>query len=743
MKKDIRKKCISVLLVLFIVIFPVGVSFAETSNDPPYETDAAETEAVPRLPESDKEPESNEESVAAAEQNDEGPVLVEPADTELEPVPEPAEPSEAQNDPLQYRELSETSVIVMSFAELKEALAGSNAVSTIYLGNDIQVEESGIRISSDKENITIVGHLPDDVSGTRYTIYDFPAAGGVRNNAITFHNANTVFTLRDAKIVGNNVYGTFSSPDNLNYRVTTEYINVDYTGPKMSYNRHGLVRYIDCNITIKAGVSGSPSRSRLAEAAKVELGGRTTVNKPEGDGVLFWFYGNTTEKYLKVLDGAKITANTVRDFMYVEGYGDAVYEHVDVVIGKSAALDVTAKLGFLRNGEHRINTLLIDEGGTLRIYHTTGESANPALQINSMLKMEKDSTLLIQREGSGVIYRLIRFYFRDARMVLNNPRRFCMYNASGTGAMRFLNGGTFSGTVNAINVWDETGDGFTDSIDNTPTNMWNKDDSGTFSFNVIFSNNAVTAVSADLGSDDPQTDEFNASTMNMLNTNMVVMGSHYMDVDNIYPDSADIAGITQPGACVRAVYGSGTTNAAAETNGRYAMPVNHAFIPGGMVNVLSHNDFLKIRKNVIVREHPGTIAFSADDVLAFESVTLTGGNQLIGRADADWAIVVSDKRENPAPWKLEAVLAEPFTALDGEGEHVLGDALVFVDEKGQTNVLDSSQTLIHLEESSQPQTTTRIEWTPDKGILVNLNGQNVRSGIPYKATIRWLLSDTI
>lgn len=126
----------------------------------------------------------------------------------------------------------------------------------------------------------------------------------------------------------------------------------------------------------------------------------------------------------------------------------------------------------------------------------------------------------------------------------------CLYNASETGLIRFLNGGTFSGNAGAINIWNTAKVGFTDSIGNMPVNMWNRKDSGVINFSLVFSANSITVATAYLVLDDPQTSEFNASTFNLLTSNMLMMGNYYLDIDPIYTNSASIAGVTQAGAQV-------------------------------------------------------------------------------------------------------------------------------------------------------------------------------------------------
>lgn len=170
--------------------------------------------------------------------------------------------------------------------------------------------------------------------------------------------------------------------------------------------------------------------------------------------------------------------------------------------------------------------------------------------------------------------------------------------------------------------------------------------------------------------------------------------------------------------------------------------MNQPLKKGIVVAVLSHNDYLKMQLYETVKGVPDTLALETQGLLEFEIATLSGGQQIIGRASDDWVLTVSDTREDPLPWRLEVALLRPFVAGKGDTEHISEDILVFVDKNGGINKLGVSPVLIYMEDMPLPNTTTAISWDNEQGLLVYLDGQQVCTRIPYTTALNWYLSDT-
>lgn len=126
--------------------------------------------------------------------------------------------------------------------------------------------------------------------------------------------SNLQMTMKNMKIIGRNYYGI---PYVVNIvgtsGVTTAYENVVYTGRQITYNRRGTARYIECDITI---VSTYGTGEEVAEAAHVEIGGNTTINKTNSENGIFYFNGLSGDNSFRILADANVTINTANYFMF-------------------------------------------------------------------------------------------------------------------------------------------------------------------------------------------------------------------------------------------------------------------------------------------------------------------------------------------------------------------------------------------------------------------------------------------
>ena len=173
----------------------------------------------------------------------------------------------------------ETSVVVNNYDELASAITGNNNYNTIYLNADIEIT-SRINYPTTKTNLTINGTYTNEQGiTTRHTLTDMNSSA--ISNSIYISSATSAIdvTLCNVDIVGKNYYGIVAVEAATSTKVVTlTYKNVNYTGPQISYNRQGMVRYIDSNITIKTFSGYASPSNELAEANRVEIGGKTTIN---------------------------------------------------------------------------------------------------------------------------------------------------------------------------------------------------------------------------------------------------------------------------------------------------------------------------------------------------------------------------------------------------------------------------------------------------------------------------------
>ena len=140
--------------------------------------------------------------------------------------------------------INESTVVVTSSAELKEALEKDNGYTYIYFGEDITLT-SGITVSKTKTKITIDGAYND----ITHEYIDQKKLG--TSDVININPETQEVIVKNMKITGYNYYGVIYVPETEKYKNTTiEYRNITYVGPQISFNLIGLTRFINCIITI-------------------------------------------------------------------------------------------------------------------------------------------------------------------------------------------------------------------------------------------------------------------------------------------------------------------------------------------------------------------------------------------------------------------------------------------------------------------------------------------------------------
>lgn len=80
---------------------------------------------------------------------------------------------------------------------------------------------------------------------------------------------------------------------------------------------------------------------------------------------------------------------------------------------------------------------------------------------------------------------------------------------------------------------------------------------------------------------------------------------------------------------------------------------------------------------------------------------------------------------------------KPFTSVDN---HIIKDALVFIDEKDNTFIISSEPTKIYSGNSVSSPTDKTIKWSENRGMLLIINPQDILAG-SYSTTVTWTISD--
>ena len=196
--------------------------------------------------------------------------------------------------------LNDETVAISTFAKLKSIIETNNAVNLIYLDANIEMT-SGITIPQTKTNLIIDGTYND----IRHTFKDRTTLN--TSDTITASNALTQkITVQNMDITGNNYYGIIYVPESTSYKdIITEYNNITYNGPKISFHPTGLIKFINSNISIN--YTSLTNSGEVAECNKLEIGGNTTITHNSKENSAFWFRNSNPS--LTILENANLTVN--------------------------------------------------------------------------------------------------------------------------------------------------------------------------------------------------------------------------------------------------------------------------------------------------------------------------------------------------------------------------------------------------------------------------------------------------
>ena len=442
---------------------------------------------------------------------------------------------------------NETSVVVNNYNEIAAAITSSDDYLTIYLNADIEIT-SRITFPPTKTNLTIKGTYTNEQGiTTRHTLTDMNSASITNSIYIASAASEINVTLCNVDIVGKNYYGLVAvEAVNSTKAVTLTYQNVNYTGPQISYNRQGMVRYIDSNITIKTSSGYASPSNELAEVNKVEIGGKTTIHHTSTGNAMFWLtYANPSFKILENAD-VSITSES-RETLYCD-YSP------DIVIGKGANVTINTPRGmFYDTGSSQLaKSFLIDENANLKVTQTAVKSGVGTIRCSGDFIVSNGASLYIANtlSSSAPLIQMTS----TATVKFENPKSVVLYNKNGN-LIKWTSG---TGKVNinsqVVNYWLSAKD-FPDAgtLSDTPLYIWTKLDESNVEIDASTSTSSTTSVTTNMTSSDSQTPP-SLQTFNLQNVRVLSMGQLSLKTNPISDASINITGTTNPSLNLKAEF---------------------------------------------------------------------------------------------------------------------------------------------------------------------------------------------
>ena len=739
------------------------------------ETAAAEEAAAPT--DATEENIATEEAAAAEEVTEEAAANEEATTQESDEVefedevetetamPEQTEGVLAELSITALSSLLSSEAVVYSYSELKTALENNNGITTVYFGDNITLQSTGVKINSNKANVIIDGFNPLEPGQSQpYTLTDL----GTSSFTDTIYiNAAGVQTLhvRDLTIIGKNYYGPFSVQDSSSLAGTVvTYERVNYNGPQLIYHRNGTIHIKDCTVSIHGGNGGSSS-NEFSEAKHLIFEGVNTIDTATSSNSIFWQPGGGTFKLADDSSLVVISPNT--SSTYGVFYADASSNKIDISIGERAVLEMTIS-GIVAPASYvTLSSFTVREGGAFYL-RTTKAATSSVLRIGGALTVEKDAKFIISGFG-GASYALIRQESGDITVeedatfqiiadsaymallnligrafICNDPANVLLYNEN-----RDILASTTAGRVyvNAqqVNYWNKLSAG---GLDNLPLYKWSKADKTNLLLDGTLdkdSSGDFSSISSNYVTGDSPGYAPSAATFSMVNARVLAFGQLDLTVTTPTINSTAISGVTAPGATVRASFTQQGTkytpqDVTADSAGIFRIPISVTLNEATVITVESSWQYLTAAAEAVVSGE-GKLEFLVPDFLEFFITELTSSTKTVTRLNPNWEIVVSDTREAASGWSLYARLNSEMTP-DSEDLPALDGALVYIDELGNTVVMSTDSDILVLEHTSaDSEEVFPVVWDEDEGILLNIKPGAAFADTVYSGSISWTLVD--
>ncbi|WP_144528567.1 toxin Cry1Ac domain D-VI-related protein [Peribacillus simplex] len=354
--------------------------------------------------------------------------------------------------------------VVNNFQELKDALEGDNGITTIHLGQSIDIS-GAIKIQPKKSEILI--------EGNNYTLSETGASGasgGIYANGTILSSVH----VKNVNIKGKNYYGLITIHD-VTKNVEQIFENISYSGPQLIWNRYGKAIFkggndIDIN---NHAMPGSSPAQEMAETGSVEIDGDTKISHNNGYSLI---WSVTKEPQFKIAPNADVEIKTLQS-----GYGlfYATGGHADFSIGNNAKVTFDGAKGVTSAG--MLKSFTVDAGADVQM-NRSGTDAYPMIslygpaQINNQAKLhvttENGHALEVENKTTTIDFNT------PENVVLSSMKKQALNNLSTSLAMSMDTG--------MVKLWT--------SVTGAPTNSYIGKSGGNITWKAMYKYNVAQSI---------------------------------------------------------------------------------------------------------------------------------------------------------------------------------------------------------------------------------------------------------
>jgi len=596
--------------------------------------------------------------------------------------------------------LDEKTVVVLTSAELKEALEGNNGYTLIYFGADITLT-NGITISSTKTNITIDGTYKN----ITYQYTDQKSTSAAQ--AIQASPQNQLITIQNIHIIGYNYYGMVYVAESANYKnVVLQYQNITYVGPQFIFHPIGLTRILNSTITVQEQYA---SGNEVAECNKIEIGGNTSITHTSKSNSSFWFR-NDNPSFTILKDAYVQFTSTERELFYGTN-------QLTLTINENAYFEVNVHNGLAYNSSFGTGVTTIAENAFFKIVQTARNGGYATWYSYGPLSVNANATLQIISNYTGITTSnpCIYFYNANASFTLNQPQEVVLYNSAASAIQtsatipfqfRFSRINLFSTVIPLISAISQT---------NLPTYAWYKKDS-IASINGTFSN-TTTTITASNFTEDELKDLPSLSNFVLANKKIISLGLFSFSTHKIGTKTTRIRGKTLKNVSILIQYLNTSEVITATESGDYSYTMPNTLELGTIITItakLPDNVIYSTLKEIVVE--PGDLVLAAYPTTIEFSLDPFSLTPLLLPKKEKIELSIIDTRIELTKWKLYASLASSFQDTNG---NVLENAICFFKDQALQPL--SNLPLLIYEAEEENEGTTNLTYIK-AGAFANCKG---------------------
>ncbi|PEZ81962.1 pectate lyase-like adhesive domain-containing protein, partial [Bacillus sp. AFS017274] len=354
--------------------------------------------------------------------------------------------------------------VVNNFQGLKGALEADNGITTIHLGQSIDISGS-IKIHPAKTEIVI--------EGNNHTITE---TGSTGSTAGIYANGNILSSVhvKNLSINGKNYYGPITIHDGTK-NVDQIFENVNYSGPQLIFNRYGKAIFKGTNdIYINnSTVSGSSPTHEMAQTGSVEIDGETTISHNSAKALI---WSISKEPQFKIAPNADVEIKTLQS-----GYGIfyATGGDVDFSVGNNAKVKFDGAKGVTSTGMFK--SFNVDAGADVQM-NRSGTDSYPMIslygpaQINNQAKLyvttEEGHALEVENKQTAIDFN------NPENVVLSSMKKQALNNLSTSLAMSMDTG--------MVKLWT--------SVTGDPTNSYIGKSGGNITWKAMYKYNVAQSI---------------------------------------------------------------------------------------------------------------------------------------------------------------------------------------------------------------------------------------------------------